>query len=620
MAGEVGPRLVKAIHNFKGKNNDELCFKKGDILTVTQTLDGGWWEGTLNGTTGWFPSNYVKEHKADASRTGRATSKILDQSPKSHHNSMKLYRNMVFKDILETEATHIHDLQNLTTTYLQALQESDVLSERDYRTLVGNLALVLRVHLDLLAALDRIRELPGAEQRVGGAFLQAAAQIKAVHQEYCANHPKAVKVLDKHSDQLSQFLEKCGANPPGFLTLTTGLSCPFRRLEKYPALLTELQRHTEESHVDRGDTQRSVFVYKDIASTCSSLRRRKEVELEVMTGTIDSWEGEEIQALGEVVHLGPVVLVTGDERRDRYLVLFPSSLVILSLASSASNFAYEGKFPTNGLVFTVLPEGGDAGQCTFELQGPNMPQRLKVVCHSPEELDQWKSFLGSSSPPSAVSQQGRGSGGSPRNNATVPPPPQRAPTPIPMHRAVSPPLLHPLLNERSLATHDISVPHPCAHAQRAIAWSLRPHAPQRPSPKLQPHVRRRIRRRGVEVEWPSYVDDMKILRVIEAYCSSAKTRHTVNSAMLDSPQVIVAEDEKMIVEETKGNVSVVQEKSLVDTVYALKDQVKDLQNETTQLMRTIEEERRARRRLEALLRQHVVCTDEPLVITENACR
>lgn len=40
-------------------------------------------------------------------------------------------------------------------------------------------------------------------------------------------------------------MEEHGANPPGILTLTTGLSRPFRRLEKYPALLQELQRHTQ---------------------------------------------------------------------------------------------------------------------------------------------------------------------------------------------------------------------------------------------------------------------------------------------------------------------------------------------------------------------------------------
>ena len=41
----------------------QLTFKKGDLITVTQKEDGGWWEGTSHetGKTGWFPSNYVKE-------------------------------------------------------------------------------------------------------------------------------------------------------------------------------------------------------------------------------------------------------------------------------------------------------------------------------------------------------------------------------------------------------------------------------------------------------------------------------------------------------------------------------------------------------------------------------
>lgn len=53
---------VQAQYSFKGSNNDELCFKKGDIITLTQREEGGWWEGTLGDKTGWFPSNYVKEY------------------------------------------------------------------------------------------------------------------------------------------------------------------------------------------------------------------------------------------------------------------------------------------------------------------------------------------------------------------------------------------------------------------------------------------------------------------------------------------------------------------------------------------------------------------------------
>lgn len=60
-------------------------------------------------------------------------------------------------------------------------------------------------------------------------------------------------------------MERSGAITPGILVLTTGLSKPFRRLDKYSAMLQELERHTEKNHPDRGDTQRSVSVYREIA-------------------------------------------------------------------------------------------------------------------------------------------------------------------------------------------------------------------------------------------------------------------------------------------------------------------------------------------------------------------
>lgn len=60
-------------------------------------------------------------------------------------------------------------------------------------------------------------------------------------------------------------MEARGAATPGVLVLTTGLSKPFRRLDKYSGMLQELERHVEENHPDRGNVQRSVAVYKDIA-------------------------------------------------------------------------------------------------------------------------------------------------------------------------------------------------------------------------------------------------------------------------------------------------------------------------------------------------------------------
>lgn len=55
--------LVRARFNFQQTNEDELTFTKGDIISVTRQEEGGWWEGMLNGKTGWFPSNYAREVK-----------------------------------------------------------------------------------------------------------------------------------------------------------------------------------------------------------------------------------------------------------------------------------------------------------------------------------------------------------------------------------------------------------------------------------------------------------------------------------------------------------------------------------------------------------------------------
>ena len=38
----------------------QLQFEKGELITVTRIVDGGWWEGVCNDISGWFPGNYVE--------------------------------------------------------------------------------------------------------------------------------------------------------------------------------------------------------------------------------------------------------------------------------------------------------------------------------------------------------------------------------------------------------------------------------------------------------------------------------------------------------------------------------------------------------------------------------
>jgi len=49
---------AKALANFKAENEDEVSFKKGDIVEVVEEEDTGWWTVEINGKTGAVPGNY----------------------------------------------------------------------------------------------------------------------------------------------------------------------------------------------------------------------------------------------------------------------------------------------------------------------------------------------------------------------------------------------------------------------------------------------------------------------------------------------------------------------------------------------------------------------------------
>ncbi|XP_036030288.1 SH3 domain-containing kinase-binding protein 1 isoform X3 [Onychomys torridus] len=78
--GERRRRRCQVAFSYLPQNDDELELKVGDIIEVVGEVEEGWWEGVLNGKTGMFPSNFIKELSGESDELGIPQDEQLSKS------------------------------------------------------------------------------------------------------------------------------------------------------------------------------------------------------------------------------------------------------------------------------------------------------------------------------------------------------------------------------------------------------------------------------------------------------------------------------------------------------------------------------------------------------------
>ncbi|KAL8693848.1 MAG: hypothetical protein Q9218_001404 [Villophora microphyllina] len=108
---------VRALFDFQPSEAGELQFRKGDIITVIESVYKDWWKGSLKGQTGIFPLNYVEKlsdpSQDDLKREAQMEAEVFAEIK----NVEKLLT------LLSTSSSelNVRDNEEITTLYHQTL-------------------------------------------------------------------------------------------------------------------------------------------------------------------------------------------------------------------------------------------------------------------------------------------------------------------------------------------------------------------------------------------------------------------------------------------------------------------------------------------------------------------
>ena len=149
--------------------------------------------------------------------------------------------------------------------------------------LFGNLSEVIKISEKFLSSLqpDGDSGMPGVV-KVASSFLHHSSAMKSIYNQYCLNHDKAENLLNKYENSpdtqkhLNYGLERI-RNDIACFNLESILIKPVQRILKYPLILNELLKSTDEDHCDKTDLREAVTLMSDIAAFINETKRKKDI-------------------------------------------------------------------------------------------------------------------------------------------------------------------------------------------------------------------------------------------------------------------------------------------------------------------------------------------------------
>ncbi|KAF4179838.1 hypothetical protein CNMCM8927_000568 [Aspergillus lentulus] len=226
-------------------------------------------------------------------------------------------REFILKELLETERDYVHHLQNLQALKKE-LEETGALTGDASHQIFLNLNNLLDFAQRFLIRMEQHYALPEDKQNWGELFIQHEEAFRQ-YEPFISNQMRCDEACLKEWDKIRSAprpldLQQMVAQPA---TLNSFFVKPFQRMTKYPLMLMELRKQTEDPDLQANitkaiDTIQSVL---DSANDAIDKEHLASAFLD-LDERVDDWKALKIDSFGELLRYGTFTVLKGDTGKD----------------------------------------------------------------------------------------------------------------------------------------------------------------------------------------------------------------------------------------------------------------------------------------------------------------
>uniref|UniRef100_A0AAF5RTI0 SH3 domain-containing protein n=2 Tax=Wuchereria bancrofti TaxID=6293 RepID=A0AAF5RTI0_WUCBA len=249
---------AEALYDYQAQRDDELSFKTGDIIIVTDQSDGEWWKGRLlndkSSTDALFPGNYVQLRKTIQPSIEVSLNSVTSLHNQSVTTTTEQYPivaskcQKVAKELLDTEVKYCHDLTQCYEVFSQGLK--DIISTNLASQLFLNFEQLISVSTSIANALKKLSP--------GDVFVENFDSLRA-YVEFCSKQQAALEMLNEleHNNvSFRQAYRSCCIKTNG-INFSYFLLLPMNRITRYPLIFEKLVKYTNPSDSKRKNLEKA---------------------------------------------------------------------------------------------------------------------------------------------------------------------------------------------------------------------------------------------------------------------------------------------------------------------------------------------------------------------------